>query len=349
MWKYVLKRVILVFLTAIIILSLTFILIKALPPASPAGFADQVQAFYLKQVEYGYMLDKTELTESLGNCLYNWKDTAGVYHYIYNRPIMDQYFSWVVNIVTKWDWGTSTNVSVGQSAMLLIVERLPVTIKLNLVSVCVYLPIGFGLGIWAALKKNTVTDGIISTSIMVFTSIPSFITITFLLILFAYGLHWFPSDWPSKQAATSEKILAYFIPVFSLSIGPICGYARSVRAELCDIMASDFLLLARTKGLSKSQTVIRHALKNSMVPLFPSLLLEIIGCLSGSMVLEQLYGIPGIGTLFIKALGDPGKTTDYNLLMVDMAVVTLISLFGGLVADLSYGLIDPRIRMGAKK
>ncbi len=358
MWKYVLQRIVLILFTAFIILSLTFILIKLLPPATPAGLPSVVQAFYTKQVGLGYMLDFKEVQNGLGTQLYNWTDSAGVSHYIYQRPVMEQYFSWLANIFTKWDWGTSTNVSVGESAMSIILNsssngfwgsRLWTSMKINLLTSLVAVPIGFGLGIWAALKKNKLTDGIISTIIIIFISVPSFIIITYSIMLLAYQLKWLPSQWPSVQSSQKEQILGYVIPVFSLSAGTICAYARWVRAELVDVMESEFLLLARTKGLTRRQSIVRHAMRNSLVPIFPMLIGEIIGALSGSMILEQLYGIPGIGTLYIKALGTPGKTTDYNLLMVDMALVTMIGLFAGLLVDLSYGFIDPRIRMGAKK
>jgi oligopeptide transport system permease protein len=110
-------------------------------------------------------------------------------------------------------------------------------------------------------------------------------------------------------------------------------------------MSSDFLLLARTKGLTKAQTVTRHALKNAMVPILPSILSEVIGLLGGSMILESLYGIPGVGRLYITALNQK----DYNVLMADMSLYTLIGLISGVFLDLSYGFIDPRIRMGGKK
>ena len=110
-------------------------------------------------------------------------------------------------------------------------------------------------------------------------------------------------------------------------------------------MASDYLLLARTKGLSKRQAITRHALRNAMVPIVPSILSEIIGLLGGSMILEQLYGIPGIGKLYVQSL----NAKDYNVLFVDMALFTMIGLISGVFLDISYGFIDPRIRMGAKK
>ena len=109
-------------------------------------------------------------------------------------------------------------------------------------------------------------------------------------------------------------------------------------------MSSEFLLLARTKGLTKRQCVIRHALRNSLVPLVPMIIGQFIGILGGSVVLEQLYGIQGIGRLFVEAI----NARDYNVLLVDMAVFTMISLAASLLVDLSYGIVDPRIRMGAK-
>ena len=349
MWKYVLKRIVLMIFTMFIILSLTFILIKCLPPGTPGGLETDQIAFYLRQVNYGYMLDFETPQVGLGELQKSWVDSAGISHYIYVRPVMEQYFSWLGNIFTRWDWGTSTQVAVNQSAMTIIIRRLPTTLLINVFTVIVAVPIGFALGIWAALKKNKVTDGIISTLVVIFISVPSFIIITLLMSLLCYTLGWLPSQWPTPEAPLDQKVLGYIIPVMSLSLGTICAYTRWVRAELCDVMASEFLLLARTKGLTRSQSVVRHALRNAIVPIFPMLIGEIITCLTGSMILERLYNIPGIGDIYVDALGTPGVNTDYNVLMVDMALVTVIGLVAGLLVDLSYGFIDPRIRVGAKK
>ena len=206
-------------------------------------------------------------------------------------------------------------------------------------------PTGILLGIWAALKKNSMTDHTISTLVMIFISIPSFVMISFILRIFCYNLGWFPSAWPTDSAALATKIKGYVVPVLCLSFGSICGYCRFTRAELCEVMESDYLLLARTKGLTRSQAIMRHAMKNAMVPIFPSILAEFIGILGGSMILEQLYSIPGIGKLFVLSLG----YKDYDILFVDMAIFTTLGLLAGILLDLSYGFIDPRIRMGAKK
>jgi len=356
MIKYVFKRLGLALVTSFVILSLTFILIKTLPEGKPIGQVSTQIAYYEKQVSLGYVYKficdtrdeaKTEAENSIyGAFLYkdvnkNTKKTT----YYYKIPPMTQYKNWLKNILTKWDWGTSRNIEPNVKATVIIGERLGTSIKLNILSVIVSVPLGLLLGIWAALKKNTMTDHIISTTVMVFISIPSFVLITFLMLWFCYGLKWLPSQWPNKTASTSMKIKGYILPVFCLSFGSICGYCRFTRAELCEVMESDYLLLARTKGLTRRQAIVRHALKNAMVPIFPSILAEFIGILGGSMILESLYGIPGIGQLFIKSLG----AKDYNILFVDMAIFTTISLMAGVILDISYGFIDPRIRMGAKK
>ena len=171
--------------------------------------------------------------------------------------------------------------------------------------------------------------------------------ISFLLIWFGKVNGW-PLRWPSDADAAADPVLAFkafVIPVMSLCFGSICGFARYTRAELTEVMSSEFLLLARTKGLTRSQAVIRHALRNSMVPIVPMIIAEFISILSGSMVLEQIYSIPGIGSVLVNAL----NSTDVPVIMVDMAIYTVIGLAATLIIDLSYGIVDPRIRMGARK
>lgn len=345
MWKYVLKRIGLAFLSTFIILTLTFILMKMLPLEVNPGNDDMKYKFFVNQLNLGYVLDFRTAQEGLGKVLFIYEDGARVPHYFYKAPILHQYFNWIKGIFTQWNWGTSTEVHFNISAITIIAQRLPVSMSINVIYIFVSVPLGIALGIWAALKKNTATDHIISTSIMVAISIPSFVLITIMIWIFGWQLEWLPTQWPRSGASQSEKILAYVIPVVCLSFGSVCGYARSTRAELCEILASDYLLLARTKGLTKSQAVIRHALKNAMVPIFPSILAEFLGVFSGSMILEKLYDINGIGGLFLEAL----QKKDYNVLLVDMAIFTLFGLLAGVLLDLSYGFLDPRIRMGAKK
>ena len=143
----------------------------------------------------------------------------------------------------------------------------------------------------------------------------------------------------------NKKMFVSMLPaVFSLSFGSIAGYARYTRAELTEVLTSEFMLLARTKGLTKSQATVRHALRNSMVPIFPSIIGEFISVLSGSLIIEKIFSIPGVGGLYLTAI----TYKDYDFFMMLSGFYLLVGLLAGLVIDLSYGIIDPRIRMGAK-
>ena len=346
MWKYVLKRIGLAIVTSFIILSLSFILIKCLPFEKPVGMVYDQFSYFEKQVTDGFVLRFEHSRTDCGTELFKYTlpGTNTTYYY-YLKPIMDQYSQWLSNILTKWDWGVSSHIKMGVSAGSIIAEQLPYTIKVNIFATLISVPLGILLGIVAALNKNKPIDHFLSTAVMVMTSIPSFVLITFLLLVFCYNNPILPSQWPADSASTRDQILGYILPVCCLSFGSIAGYCRFVRAELCEVMSSEYLLLARTKGLTKQQAILRHALRNAMVPIVPSILAEVIGLLGGSMILESLYGIPGIGRLYTTAL----TSKDYNVLFVDMAVFTTISLLAGVVLDISYGFIDPRIRMGAKK
>lgn len=346
MGKYVVKRVLLALMTAFIILSLTFILVKELKIDPLVGTAAQRHAYYGKQEQLGYMTSsRVEIEERRTDLVDKVTDKDGHTTYYYKAPVMQQYFSWLGNILFHWDWGVSEKIQPNVDVAVIIGDRLVTSMKINIISVLFSVPLGILLGIWAALKKNTMTDHIISTLVMVFISLPGFVLITFLMLIFCYSNPILPTQWPNPTDPTSQKILGYILPVVCLSFGSICGYCRFVRAELCEVMESEYLLLARTKGLTRKQAINRHALKNAMVPIFPSILAEFIGIMGGSMILERLYGIPGIGQLFMDAL----SAKDYNVLFVDMAIFTTVSLLAGVVLDLSYGFIDPRIRMGASK
>ena len=346
MWKYVLKRMGLALVTSFIILSLSFILIKCLPFEKPIGMVYDQFSYFESQVADGFVLRFEKPVNEYGEMLfkYTMPGTNTTYHY-YLKPTLDQYAQWLTNILTEWDWGVSSHIKMGVSAGSIIADQLPYTIKVNVFATLISVPMGILLGIVAALNKNKPIDHFLSTGVMIMTSIPSFVLITFLLLIFCYNNPILPSQWPADSAPMKQQILGYILPVCCLSFGSIAGYCRFVRAELCEVMSSEYLLLARTKGLTKQQAILRHALRNAMVPIVPSILAEVIGLLGGSMILENLYGIPGIGRLYTTAL----TSKDYNVLFVDMAVFTTISLLAGVVLDISYGFIDPRIRMGAKK
>ena len=133
-------------------------------------------------------------------------------------------------------------------------------------------------------------------------------------------------------------------PIIALSFGEIAGLCRFTRAELTETLTSDYMLLARTKGLTRGQATTRHALKNAMVPILPMIISSFVGILGGSLVIEQIFSIPGVGQLYLKSIA----LFDYDVFMIDSIFYTFVGLLAGIVVDLSYGFIDPRIRMGEK-
>jgi ABC-type dipeptide/oligopeptide/nickel transport system permease component len=223
------------------------------------------------------------------------------------------------------------------------VSHLPPTILINIYSTLIGVPIGLGLGILAALKKNKWQDQVINIFIILLISLPS-IVLALLIKLFCFKFQ-LPMEMLTSNAYFTWPVFKSMLPaVFALCLGSIAGYARYTRAELSEVLTSEFMLLARTKGLTKGQAIYRHAMRNSMVVIFPSILGEFISVLSGSLIIEKMFLINGVGGLYLSAINN----TDYDAFMLLSGFYTLISLAAGIVIDISYGIIDPRIRMGAK-
>ena len=207
-------------------------------------------------------------------------------------------------------------------------------------------PLGLLFGIYAALKKNKWQDHLISTGVMVMVSVPSYVYAFLVQYLLCFKLKLFPVVMEAGTNYFSWAMFKSMLPaVLSLSFSSIAGYARYTRAELTEVLTSEYLLLARTKGLTRAQTTVRHALRNAMVPIFPSIISEVIYVLSGSIIIENIFVVPGVGSLYINSI----TALDYNFFLLLSAFYTLIGLTAGIVVDISYGIIDPRIRMGSKK
>ena len=218
-------------------------------------------------------------------------------------------------------------------------------VLINVYSSLLAVPTGIALGIFAALKKNKWQDHLISTAVMVFISVPSFVYASLLLYIICFKLDLLPMTMLAGfDYFTKEMFLSMLPAVFAMSFGSIAGYTRFTRAELTEVLTSEFMLLARTKGLTKAQATTRHALRNSMVPIFPSIIGEFVSVLSGSLVIEKIFSIPGVGGLYLNSI----NSQDYDFFMMLSGFYLLVGLAAGLVIDLSYGVIDPRIRMGAK-
>lgn len=316
MFKYILKRIALMFFVFFTILTMCFVLVKLLPMPDISAFGQDMNL----------VLRRREL---LG----------------YNKPILVQYLIFLQRSILGGDWGISETLYRGQEVMTVFLSKIPATLMVNIYSILFSVPVGLLLGIYAALKKNKWQDYVISTLVMVFISVPSYVYALLLQYILAYKLQWFPFQMNSGTDYFSFSMFWSIVPaMLSLSFVTIANLARNIRAELSEVLTSDFMLLARTKGLTRSQATIRHALRNSMVPIFPIILGEFVGILSGSLIIEKIYGIPGIGQLYLNSI----TSLDYNFFMLLSAFYTLIGLVAGLVVDISYGLIDPRIRMGER-
>ena len=373
MLRYFLMRLLWVFIILFTILTITFVFLKVQPEYPPTKYDDK-KAWLVRQWNDGYMTrivididykptpDSPKLTletlKILQESYVNRSDLYSIYTdqevnnpnrtlWVFEKvPIVTQYGEWLRNVLTEFDWGTSTRVAINQDVTVVLGRTFKYTIGVNLWVLVLQIPFGLLIGAVAAIKKDKFFDNFTSVLIMVFISLPSFVVIMLLMKWFGSDLAWLPYQWPSEQASATQKFLGYFIPVSSLALGGIAGLSRRVRAELAEGLTQDFVLLARTKGLSKRQSIFRHALRLSLTPILPGIIFSFVGLLGGAGITEQVYGIPGAGRLFIEASlrGAP----DYNIIMYDTAFFGFIGLFTGILIDMSYGLVDPRIKMGAK-
>lgn len=320
MGKYITKRILLMFLTLFIIMTMSFILIKLLPLPAVREMGRDVNLILAKREKMGY-----------------------------NKPILVQYYLFLKNVLTEWDWGVGEQMYEGLNVWDIMMQKLPYTVLVNLYSILLAIPLGLGFGIYAALKKNKWQDHLISTLVMVFISVPSYVYAFLIQYFLCFRLGWFPLQLESLGKAGSLfswRMFSSMLPaIFSLGFGTVANLTRYTRAELSEVLTGDYMLLARTKGLTKAQAISRHALRNAMVVILPMIIGEFIGILGGSLIIESIFGIPGVGNLYITSI----NVRDYNFFMAMSMFYTFIGLASGIVNDISYGLIDPRIRMGSKK
>jgi len=322
-FKYVLKRLALAALTFFIIISIAFLLVRMLPNEVVAQFGKDTDLLIQQRVRQGLL----------------YPDGSPV-------PLAEQYWNFLTRTLVGFNWGVSEKLYPMQNVFDVFLSKLPNTILVNTYSALFAVPTGLILGIYAALKKNKWQDHFISTAVMVLVSVPSYVYAFLIQYVLCFKLKLFPLVMKAGTDYFSWQMFRSMIPaVLSLSLSSIAGYARFTRAELTEVLTSEYLLLARTKGLTRAQTTVRHALRNAMVPIFPSIISEVIAVLGGSLIIESIFVVPGVGPLYVESI----TSRDYNFFILLSAFYTLIGLVAGIVVDLSYGIIDPRIRMGSKK
>jgi len=262
--------------------------------------------------------------------------------YALAKPMIVQYYYYVKGILSG-DWGVSVKMAPSVPVFDVIKHRIPVSMTLNLVSLAISLPLGVLAGMVAALNKSRFPDHLISLMVIICISVPSFVFAALMQYFLSFKLGWFPIIFGATSVGWA-RVHSMILPVMALAFGPIATVTRYLRGELIETVSSEYMLLARTKGLTKYQATVRHAFRNSCVPLANIIIPMFTGIMGGSLVVERIFSIPGIGGIMINSV----NTNDHALTLAVLLFYSMVSLATILVVDISYGLIDPRIRLGGK-
>ena len=316
MGKYILKRLGMMVITMFFIMTIGFCTLHAMPGGPYDDNAD-LTAAQIEMLNAKLNLDK---------------------------PILVQYGLFLKGILLEGNWGVSIKLRPGLDALTILMERIPHSMVLNIAALVISIPLGILAGSLAAVFKNKLPDYAISVLVIICISVPSFVFATTLQYFLSGKLGWFPAIYDVK-GALGPKMHSLVLPILALSFSPIATITRYLRGELIETLSSEYMLLARTKGLKKSQAVIRHAFRNSMVPLANIIIPLFTNIMGGSLVVETIFAVPGIGGIMKESI----NVSDYSLALGSMLFYSFISIATIFIVDISYGIIDPRIRLGAKK
>jgi len=258
-------------------------------------------------------------------------------HYGLNDPWYVQYGDYLLRIV-QWDFGPSFKYK-SQTVNDLINEGFPVSLVLGLEAIFIALAVGVTLGIIAALKHNKWQDYLAMIIAVFGISVPSFIMAAFLQYIFAIKLGWFPV---ARWGTFSQSVL----PAIALAAGPTAFIARLTRSSMLEVLSNDYIKTARAKGLGEFVITVKHTIRNAILPVVSYMGPLSAGVVTGSFVIEKIFGIPGLGAHFVKSIGN----RDYTVIMGVTVFYSIILLVSVLLVDILYGLIDPRIKLaGGKK
>ena len=253
-------------------------------------------------------------------------------------------------IATEWDWGvTKYNWPVWDE----LLRRSGFTIRLNAIALVFYTVFGFVFGILGALYKGRLFDRIIGLFILVFSSVPAFVMVLMLILVFGYTLEWLPPQ-DAFTGGWWMEVKKLIIPVLSISALPLARFTRVIRGEMIEAFYSDYILLLKTKGLNTRKIITHHLIKDCSVPLLPQVLPMVIYTIVGSFIVESVYGTSGMSRwLFNSLFSFSGGSAFVNVnppsVMMIGVFLTFITLVIGLIVDILYAVLDPRIRLGSKK
>ncbi|MBR3516205.1 MAG: ABC transporter permease [Lachnospiraceae bacterium] len=302
--SYIIKRIILAVITVWVVITVTFFVMHAVP-GGPFMGEKAISEAAQKSLEAKYGLDK---------------------------PLGVQYVTYLKDIVTKFDFGPSLKQR-GRTVVGIIGDGMKTSVKLGVIAAVIALVLGVVLGSIAALRRNTILDRVVMVLTTAFVSMPSFIMGSLLLIIFAVKLHVLPAN----GAAAGGLIL----PIITLSLSPMAHITRLTRSSMLDVLGQDYIRTARAKGVPYLKIIFGHALKNSLLPVityFGPMLAYIV---TGSLVVEQIFAVPGIGRAFISSI--TGR--DYPMIMGTTIILAALIVVMNLISDILYKIVDPRITL----
>jgi len=254
--------------------------------------------------------------------------------YHLDEPLWQQYLRYMGGLA-RGDLGPSFQYA-GFSVTELIAQGFPVSLTIGLLSMLLALLVGGSAGIWAAMRQNRLGDWSVMTLSMAGISLPSYVIAPLMILLFAVTLHWLPAGgWEQG------RYLDMLMPVLALALPQIAYIARLMRGSMIEVLRSNFIRTARAKGLPERQVILRHALKPAMMPILSFLGPTAAGVITGSVVIEQIFGIPGLGRYFVQA----AINRDYTLVLGVVIFYGLLIVLFNFLVDLLYGALDPRVRV----
>ena len=252
-----------------------------------------------------------------------------------DQPVFVQFYHYVVNML-KGDFGVSYTISKNTPISQLLKTRVPVSLRIGGQAVLLGALIGLILGIIAAIWHGTLWDTVATIVSVLGVSVPSYVFALALAYLFGYELSWFPLLYQAEAPFESS-----ILPSIALCMFTIASIARFTRSEMLEVLGSDYILLAESKGVFGPKLIFRHVLRNALIPIVTVLAPLIVGLMTGSLVVEKIFAIPGIGSLLVTAI----QSNDYNVIIVLSFLYSAMYIGIMLVLDILYGVIDPRIRL----